>query len=234
MKLTRKQVVLGLSGLVVLALAGYGVTRVFPRLLNPYAGLTTYIDVQMEDATRTLVQQRLASAQASIDASKKAGENVDMGLYQTIAEQEYLLGDLIASREAYEQYLSLNPIAYTAWDAYGVILERMGDYAKAGEAYQKAIEGFKSEEFYRDYAELLKNHFAEKKSEYKALIDDAYANLGQTTWTMIALGDWYFEDGQCDLGRDHYDVAHTLAPENASLTKDAREKYQECKDASGS
>lgn len=229
MKCTRKQLVLTISAAVILAGVGYGITRAFPELLDKYAGLTTHIDVQMDEATRNVVRQRLAAAQASVAASEKAGEAVDMGLYMTIAEQQFLLGDLVSAREAYETYLKLNPISAVAWDSYGAVLEYMNDYDRALYAYGQAIENGKSEDYYRDYSDLLLAHFPDRETEYKAAIDDAFTNLGQTTWTMTALGDWYFAHGECDLGRDHYEVAHALAPDNASLVTDGEEAYRACK-----
>lgn len=228
MKITRKQVVISLSSLAVLTLIGVGVLVRFPQILDPYAGLTKTLNVQMNDATRLLVQQRLETTQASIAASQSAGEEVEMNLYLTIAEQYYILGDLVASRQAYETYLEMNPIAYTAWNAYASVLEFMGDYDTADLAFRKAIDGRKVEEFYRDYAEFLAAHFPEKSAEYKAVIDNAYENLGQTTWTMQVLGDWYFARHDCVLGRDHYDVAQALDPENTNIPLDAEEKYEAC------
>lgn len=228
MNITRKQVVIGLSVLIGLLLIGYGVTLAFPRLINPYAGLTTTMEVQMDDGTRNLVLQRLETAKASIAAYEASGEKVDMALYQVIAEQERLLGNLVASREAYETYLQLNPISYTAQNSYGAILEAMGDYEKALVAYGTAIEGAQIEEYYRDYADLLATQFPDRTDEYKAILDEAYANIGQTPWSMIALGDWYFDHNDCELGRDHYQVAKTLAPGNESVQKDLDEKYTAC------
>ncbi len=229
MKITRTQAVIGVSMIAVLALLIVGVIQMFPRLIDPYAGLKTTLVVQMDDATRLLVQQRLETAKASLAASEKAGEEVDMNLYLTIAEQYHILGDLIASREAYETYLDLNPASYVAWNAYGSILEIMGDYEKAGPAFAKAIDGLKAQEFFRDYAEFLAAHYPEKEMEYKAVIDQAYEHLGQTPWTMQALGDWYFAHNDCVLGRDHYNVARALDPENTNLQLDAEEKYDACR-----
>lgn len=228
MKITRKQAVLGVSAVAALALLVVGTIQLFPRLINPYAGLKTTLDVQMEESTRLLVQQKLETAKASIAASEKAGEEVDMNLYLTIAEQYHILGDLIASREAYETYLSFNPASYVGWNSYASILEIMGDYEAAGPAFEKAIEGLKAQEFFRDYAEFLAAHYPEKEAEYKAVLDSAFEHLGQTSWTMQVLGDWYFAHNDCVLGRDHYEVAEDLEPDNANIPLDAEEKYDEC------
>ncbi|MFA6017630.1 MAG: hypothetical protein WCT28_03040 [Patescibacteria group bacterium] len=229
MKITRKQTVLSISIVVICVLVGYGVWLVSPRWFNPYYGMKTTIEVQMDDATRTLVQQRLAMAKSSIVASEKAGEKVDMNSYLVIAEHEHMLGDLVASRKAYETYLDLNPVSYVAWNAYASLLETMGDIENAGVAYQRAISELKTEEeYYRDYAEYLAENYPEHEDWYKQVLDDAFENIGQTPWTMVALGDWFFEHHDCELGHDHYSVAKTLAPESESIAVDAKEKYAAC------
>jgi len=229
MKITRKQTVLAISVGVLCVLVGYGVWLALPRLFNPYAGMKTTLEVQMDDATRMLVQQRLATAQSSIAASQKAGEKTDMNSYLVIAENQHMLGDLIASREAYETYLELNPISYVAWNAYASLLETMGDIENAGVAYQRAISELRTEEeYYRDYAEYLAANYPEHEDWYKQVLDDAFENIGQTPWTMIALGDWFFAHNDCQLGHDHYSVAKTLSPDNENIVTDAKEKYAAC------
>jgi tetratricopeptide (TPR) repeat protein len=199
------------------------------RLTDPYYGLVKTDNVQMEEETRILIQQRIATAKASLEAAESAGEKVDMQLHLIIAEHERLLGDLVASRESYEAYLALNAVSHVAWNAYAQLLDLMNDDEKAEEGFKKAIELLPSEEYYRDYAEYLAREYPEREVEYKAVIDQAYEALGQTTWTMLALGDWYFAQNNCVLGRDHYEVAQTLNPQDTQLALELQEKYDACK-----
>jgi tetratricopeptide (TPR) repeat protein len=232
MKYTRKHLVIAVSAVVVLLLVGFGIWKGFPRLFDKYAGLKLTMDVQMDDATRTLLETRIATAQASLDASMKNGEKFEMNSYLVIAENEYILGDLVKSREAYETYLKLNPISYVAHNAYATVLEVMGDYVAAELEFKTAISESPTEEYYRDYAEFLATHYPERMAEYKSVIDDAYAKLGQTVWTMLSLGDWDFAHGDCDQGVQHYAVAKTLSKDSptiaAQIATDSAEKHAEC------
>ena len=232
MKYTRNHVVIAASVVVVLLLAGFGVWKAFPRLFNKYAGLKLTMDVQMDDATRTLLEGRIATTQAALDASIKNGDKFEMNSYLVIAENEYMLGDLVKAREAYETYLKLNPISYVAHNAYGTVLEAMGDYKLAEAEFKTAITESPDEEYFRDYADFLTLHYPERTEDYKKVIDDAYAALGQTTWTMLMLGDWDFAHGDCDQGMQHYAVAKTLAKDSPQLAQqvagDAAEKYASC------
>ncbi len=226
---SRKQVVIGISILVLLVLGGYGLYTQWPRLTDPYFGLTTHIDVQMEDSTRTLVQQRIATAEASLAAQEKAGGEVDTKLYLTIAENQKMLGDLVASRKMYEKSISLNDKAYVVWNSYAAVLELMKDLPAAETAYKTSLNLLKIEENYREYVEFLILHYPDRRTEVKALLDEAYSSLGQTQWIMIALGNWFFESGDCDQGKAHYDVAKTLSRgDTTNLVKDQQEKLAIC------
>ncbi len=227
-RFSRKQMVIGASILVLFGLTGYGLWQAWPRLTDPYYGLTKTITVQMDDATRVLIQQKLATAQASL-AAQQSGTDVDTQLYLVIAENEKMLGDLIASREMYEIYLEAKPTSYTGWNSYAKLLEMMKDLPNAEFAHKKTIELLAAEEYYRDYVEFLQANFPDRRAEVKVLLDESYTKFLQTPWTMVALGDWYFETGDCFQGDAHYDVAIALTPENAvNLKKDQQEKLEIC------
>jgi len=226
---SRKQGVIAISILVVLVLGGYGLYTQWPKLTDPYFGLTTHIDVQMDDSTRTLIQQRIVTAEASLAAQEKSGGEIDAKLYLTIAENQKMLGDLVASRKMYEKSISLNDKAYVVWNSYAKVLELMNDLPNAEKAFKKALDLLKIEDNYRDYAEFLQAHYPDRRTERKAILDEAFATVGQTQWTMIALGDWFFETGECDQGKAHYDVAKTLSSgDTTNLVKDQQEKFAIC------
>lgn len=230
-RFSRKQIVLGVSVLVLLGLGGYGLWQAWPRFTNPYYGLTTHIDVQMEDSTRTLIEQRLATAQASLAAQTSVGGSIDNQLYLVIAENQKMLGDLVASRKMYEKYLELMPSSYVAWNSYAKLLELMRDLLNAETAHKKVIELLQVEEYYRDYVEFLLAHYPERQADVKVLLDEAYTKFLQTPWTMTALGDWYFAAGDCQQGEAHYDVAISLSPDTAStLERDQQEMLEACEE----
>lgn len=231
-KLSRKHTAIGISILAIIILIGYGISTQWDRLTNPYFGLKTYLDVQMTPETRTLVEQKVATAKASILASEKSGGEVDNTMYLTIAENEKILGDLIASRQMYEKYLTINDSSYVAWNSYAKLLEYMNDLTKSEEAYKKTLTLLKDESYYRDYYDFLILHFPARLTDIKALLDEAFKTLGQTPWTMVALGDWNFTTGDCEQGKAHYDVAKTLSGNTATqalLQQDEDEKFAECK-----
>lgn len=226
---SRKQIAIGSFVLILLLIGGYALwQKEGKRFTDPYYGLTTHLEVQMDDTTRTLLKQRLATAQASL-AAQKQGSDVDTQLYLVIAEHHKMLGDLVASRETYETYLAIMPNSYVAWNAYADVLELMKDLPKAEEAFKMSLSLLKTDEYYQDYVEFLQRHFPERRAEVKVLLDEAYANLKQTPWIMTTLGNWFFETGECDQGKAHYDVAITLSPDDSTaLKRDQKEKLAVC------
>lgn len=228
-RFSRKQVVIVLSLLAVLFAGGHGVWQKYgERLTNPYYGLNTYFEVQMDEATRVLIQQRLATAQASLAAQQQNGEDVDTQLYLVIAEQHKMLGDLVASRETYEAYLDRVSTSHVAWNAYAKILDLMNDVSASETAYAKTLSVFHGEEYYRDYVGFLQRRFPERRADVKVLLDEAYTRFGQTLWTMTALGDWYFDAKDCTQGKAHYDVAIALSDDDATLRRDVQELLEAC------
>lgn len=230
-KLSRAPIVILASVVVVLLLGGYGISTQWDRLTDPYFGLVTHLDVQMDDATRTLIQQRVTTTQASLDAQKDWSDTDIAQTYLVLAENQKMLGDLVASRKMYEVSLAKNESSYVAWNSYAKLLELMKDFPKAEDAYKKTITLMKDEPYYRDYVDFLTLHFPARQADIKTVLDEAYAQLKQTVWTMTALGNWNFTAGNCTEGRAHYNVAKTLAPSAAareSLAQDEEEKFAEC------
>lgn len=217
MKLARMHVIKSIVSLVVIGLAAYGVYHYWPRLTDPYYGLQKTFDVQMTDDQRTTIVQRMALTKASIDAAKDAGTKVDLDLYVSYAGDALFLGDLVTAREYTELALEGNSLNPATWDTYGSILERMGDYAKAKEAYTTAITNDSAEEYYRDLVELIENHYPDQIDSVETLLLAAVDDLGQTPWLMVKLGQWYETHGDCARAKAHLKVAKTLSPDNQAI-----------------
>lgn len=227
--MTRGKIVGGIITVILLILAVYGAWY-FTSAEGKYQGLATSMEVQMDEATRTYLSGRLKTTQAAVAATEQKGEEVSLNLYLSIASDAYSLGQLVTAREAIETQLKGNPAHYGAWNTYGTVLEAMGDYDKALDAYKKAIDlGAKAEEFYRDYITLFAVRYPEDRNEVKRILDLSLAERGQSAWSMVQLARWYKENGNCAQALDHYKVAVALAPANTELAKEAAEAKSSCK-----
>ncbi len=216
------------AGIAVLIAVGIGAYLWVNR--DPYAGLVKTMEVQSDEATKTLVRQRLATTQAAIVAAQQAGEEVNLDLYVSLASDSLLLGDLVSAREALEKQLEGNALNYTAWNTYGTVLEYMHDYEKALEAYYRALELQPNEEYYRDVITLIEKQFTDRDEQIEILYTDSVKTLGQNVWNMKGLGAWYAAHGDCEKADDHYDVAISLA-ENADIKVQLKTEAQEAKKA---
>lgn len=220
----RRRLVYGIVAVIVIVAtwAGYQSWK----NTDPYRGLAKTFDVQMDEATRSMLVQRMATTQASINAFKAAGEEVNTDLYLSLASDAYFLGDLVAARENIEIFLNENAIYFVAWNTYGNILAKMGDLEPAERAYEQAIRlSGGMDEYYLDYADFLERYFPERDEDVKAILEQAVAVLGQKDVFMVRLAEWYLAHDDCDRALSHYEVALDVA-ENENVNASIREDYQ--------
>ncbi len=208
----RRIVLWGLCGAVVLGLLIAGGVYQYQKSHTPNAGLTLWRETQMDDATRSLFSQRLATTQAAIAAKQSAGEVIETDLYASLAFDAYVLGDLAVARAAYEHMLNENSLYSVAWNEYAKVLDDMGDYQGAESAFLQAIETGKLEQYYISYVEFLQHRFPERDEAVKIVLEQGVIAVGQKQLLMVHLGDWYAEHGDCDRAIAHFNVAKTLNP----------------------
>jgi len=209
MKFSREQYIFSVAALAVLVALGIGAYSFLNQ--DPYEGLVTRIEVQSDEGVRTLAEQRIATAQASMQAAQDAGQEVDPDMYNAIASDALILGDLVLARESLESSLAYNSLNGTTWSSYGYTLLLMQDYEDAKSAYLRAVEITPMEATYRDAIRILTQQFPDEKIKVKELYEDSVDLLGQKMFNMLGLANWYVDAGDCDRSEDHFDVAKDLA-----------------------
>lgn len=219
-KFSRRTYVAGLVMLVLAGIVGYSLW-LGEHGRGTDKQFTTERPSDLDDSTRIYFEQRLATTQAAIQAMLTAKQEIDPNMYLSAASDAYALGHLGTAKDLLERQLEANPINYVAWNNYALVLEDMGDYAKADDAFTKTLELERGiTKYYEDYASFLLAHFPERRDDLKALYADDLARRGQTAWNMVGLGNWYAAAGECAKAIDHYDVAVTLDPNNQALKDD--------------
>lgn len=226
--LGRRQVIYSIVGVLALGLLVFGGGKFVQNARNPYKGLVTTMEVQMEESTRILFEQRLATMRAAIAAKEEVGEPADFYDWYDVAVDAYALGDLVTAREALEETLNLNANYAVAWNSYGNVLLRMGDLELAGNAYLQAYELLHTTEYAMDYANLLIQYMPDRKQEAREFLENAVRLSGQDVQFMTALAKLHLEEGNCEQALAHYEVAVKLAPQNTNLQDDYRDVQEQC------
>ncbi|NBS68795.1 hypothetical protein EBT31_07740 [bacterium] len=226
-----------IGGVVAIALIGALALGAYAWVnRDPYKGLVTRIEVQSDEGVRALAEQRIATAQASIQATEDAGEDVDENLYASIANDALLLGDLILARELLEKAIEENSLNSGFWSSYGYTLRLMQDWEDAKNAYLRAVELTPMEQTYRDAINILNEQFPEEKEKIKELYEDSIETVGRKMFNMLGLGRWYGEAGDCTKAKDHFEVAETISETGEirqQVEDEKREVLSACRTASG-
>ncbi len=231
---SREQRVFGIIGLALLLAIGMGVYAWVNK--DPYKDLVTVLEVQADDEVRTLARQRIATAQASLQALQDAGEEIDVNMYASIANDALLLGDLVLARESLEEAIQANSLNSAYWSSYGYTLRLMQDWENAKNAYLRAVELTPMEQTYRDAINILNEKFPEDKGTVKDLYEDSVDTLGRKTFNMLGLANWYAKEADCTKAKDHFEVAEALATTGETrqqIEDDKREALAACKEAAG-
>lgn len=213
----RRKWLWGIVAVLVAAALVYAAYLLWLAPKDPYAGLSTRWDVSLDDATRTLLEQRIATTQAAIALAEQSGSEVETDLYLSLAQDAYAIGDLVTSREALVIALNDNTLNVAVWNTYGNVLEKMNDLALAEHAYQRAIELGAPSEYYMDYVDFLREHYPERDEEAKTVLEYMITSFGRTQGIMVALAEWYYDHGDCDRAIDHLKVAQTLSQNNEGI-----------------
>lgn len=223
---TRRQIVFGIACLVLALAVVYAGTS-SPRA--KYRGLVLQQDIQMDEEVRSVLDTRIATSKAAIKA-QKGSSDLNLDLYENLAFDAILRGDLVLARETYEEYFQYNAINYTAWNNYAKVLRDMGDNKKAEDAFKKAIELSPSEGYYNDLIEHIRRtqKDEEREDEIFDLLKKGVTDVGQTPFFMVELSRWYMANDDCQNALDHLQVAKTLIPDNESLTREIGEVQAQC------
>lgn len=224
---TRRKIVGGVAGLVALAAVVYGVVQVL-RPNDPYEGLTLWRETQIDDATRATLEQRMATTRAGIAAAEAAGQDPDTTLWLSLADDAYIMGDLVTAREAYEEALNDNSMNPAVWNSYANVTNRMGDLEPAERAYLQAANIAPVTQYYMDYVAFLKKHYPERDNEVKTVLEYAIDQLGRNETLMVGLAEWYEEHGDCQRAIDHYKVAQSLNPANEGIAQKIQDVRTTC------
>jgi len=230
---TRRQIVLGLAFLVLIVALFYGALNKPKMGTGEPTDLITQREIELDDNLRFLYDFRVETFKSALAAQEHfeelTGQRKDWDLYIEIASNANMIGDLETARYYYEEMLKLNPLHYTVWNNLGNVQYRQGDYEAALSSYAQVIELYPSEEGYRDYIRVLAlEETGDRDEEIKEALEEGVSRVGQTSWFMVQLAEWYWQHDECDQAYAHYEVAMDIAPDLEAIEKDYNEAKQTC------
>lgn len=189
-------------------------------------------EVDIDPVDRGLLERQIKLTQSGIDAQESLTNNKrdwEWALYRSLGYNHKLLGQLTGARNAYADYLEINPLNDAVWSEYAKVLEEMGELEIAEDGYLQALELKPKEPYVRDIIDFWRDNYPDESSdEIKELLDIAIVEIGRTPYFMIELGEWYLAAGDCKQAVEHYEIVVDMLPDNESAKKDLAEVEKRC------
>lgn len=203
---------------VILGLAGYwamGPER-GTQETEPEPTLTTVVDRGLGEEQEALLRQRIADFEARVAENEATGAR-DISVILELGNLYYHVGELETAAGWYRDILRTHPEDAPALENLAQVLLEMGDWDGAETTLRAAVNVSAYEPTYLKLVDLIEEHFPEKSSEIKEILETAIANLGQTPGLLARLGRWYEQNGMLDEAISHYQVAHQIDPEDQAV-----------------
>lgn len=189
-------------------------------------------DVEIDPVDRGLLERQIKLMESGIDAQESLTNNKrdwEWALYRSLGYNHKLLGQLTGAKNAYGDYLEINPLNDAVWSEYAKVLEDMGELNVAEDAYLQALEIKPKEQYVRDLIDFWRDNYEDESSdEIKELLDIAVVEIGRTSYFMNELGQWYLAAGDCKQAIEHYEIVVDMLPDNESAKKDLAEVEEQC------
>jgi len=176
----------------------------------------TYVDHGFKAEDRAVLEQKISDLENSLATDEELAK--DLSQWLVLGNMKYQLGDLAGAKEIYEtKILRDHPDDAAALENLGQTLYEMRDYAGAELKWRAAISVNPWEITYLKLTNLIEEKFPARQSEIQGILEEAIANLGQTTGLLKELGMWFENDGQYELALAHYKVAKQLTPDDSGI-----------------
>lgn len=208
--------------LIVLGLGGYWAWTTFgPSEPAPAdePALTTTVDRGMSEEQLQGFRDRIAEFETTVAENETNGTR-DISVILSLANLYYQIGELETAATWYRDILRTHPQDAPALENLAQAQLEMDDWTGAELSLRAAANVSAYEPTYIKLADLIDEHFPERRAEIQGVLETAIANLGQTSGLLARLGKWYADEGTLDEAISHYQVALQIDPDNSAIEEE--------------
>jgi len=180
--------------------------------------LVLHVDRGLKPEDLATLQAKIEAQKADIAADTAAGKP-DITKVLFLGNLYYEVGDLENAALTYRSILKDHPKDTPSFENLAQVQIEEGDYAGAEQSLRAAVDISAYEPTYLKLVDLIDEHFPARRQEIKGLLETAIGNLGQTPGLLARLAKWYADQGKIDEAISHYEVAHQLDPQDATITQ---------------
>jgi tetratricopeptide (TPR) repeat protein len=219
MNSTKVRQIATVVGVIILAAVGIFFWQERAGQDKPGRVLTYQVDRGLETADRERLLSDIENKKKQIAESPQ----LNISLILELGNLYYGLGDLAAAVREYQDILATNPTDAAALENSGQAYMEIGDYEAAETAWRQALLSNPYELTYLRLAELLTDKMPEKQAEALPVLEQGIASLGQQFSLMLALADWYKDNGRLQEALSHYEIVLKLDPKNKEVARTIEE-----------
>lgn len=190
-------------------------SSVFPSKA-PQGTFQSTVDRGMTPEVEVFLTEKIATLEAQLASKQEAGEPVIQTLLE-LANAHYAIGELGKAVSYYNQILAISPRDVAALENLGQTYKEGNDPIMAEATWRQALAFDDNEITYLRLAELITVSFPDRVQEVGPLLEGAIAKKGQTPGYLVALGNWYKNQGMLEEAISHYEVAYRLDTTDKSI-----------------
>jgi len=214
-----KRIKIAAAALIVFGLAGYLLWISFLPVSPPSPSespLIAFVDRGISEEQLQTFHDRIVEFEITVKDNETNGAR-DISAILSLGNLYYQIGDLETAAKWYREILRTNPKDGAALENLAQAQIEMGDWEGADASLRAAVNVSAYEPSYIKLADLIDEHFPERRDEIQVILETAIANLGQTPGLLSRLGRWYADRGMLDEAISHYQVAHQIDPDDQAI-----------------
>lgn len=208
--------------LIILGLGGYWAWVTFqpsePSEPSEPSIVTT-VDRGMSEEQLADFLARISEFETLV-AENEANGTRDISVILSLGNLYYQIGELETAATWYRDILRTNPQDAPALENLAQAQLEMGDWTGAELSLRAAANVSAYEPTYIKLADLIDEHFPERRSEIQEILETAIGNLGQTPGLLARLGKLYADQGMLEEAISHYQVASQIDPDDVAIAQE--------------